>query len=65
MSVHVDVPEARMGTVMADISGARRGTVNRFNTLQQEDIDTTAPIADALAIVEASVPLAELLGCVE
>ena len=36
MSVEIDVPEARMGAVMSDISGTRRGTVDRFDVVADD-----------------------------
>ena len=63
MSVEINVPEARIGAVMSDVSSARRGTVDKFDVLQ-DDVDGSIPSTELMAIVEASVPLAELLGCV-
>jgi translation elongation factor EF-G len=75
MSVEVDVPEARMGAVISDISSNRRGTVDRFDvhsagfgTVDEDDDAWSSPSSSSRgelqATVLATVPLAELLGCV-
>ena len=65
MDVEIDVPEVRMGAVMSDISGTRRGTVDSFEVLRGagDESDASGILdAEVLATIRATVPLAELLG---
>ena len=57
MAVAIDVPEARMGAVITDISSKRRGTVTHFRAHHHSHEG-----GDVMAEVQASVPLAELIG---
>lgn len=65
MSTEIDVPEARVGAVLSDISSVRRGTVEHFDVNMDDAESQDGPLQkERISTVEAKVPLAQLVGYV-